>query len=136
MELEGKREAKNMQKEMAPNCPVMSNFRNLVSVLNILLLRLTHLCKRTLLVIICLTPPISSHDHCQRHLDGDLNVLLAEVGDVHVDDNLPSLLLRTLDTPLPASLYCAPHLMVAMACLAYFPPPKEACTQSQHKTLV
>ena len=50
-----------------------------------------------------------SLDQCHRYLDGDLNVLLAEVGDVHVDDNLPSLLLRTLGTPLPASLYYDYH---------------------------
>ena len=56
-----------------------------------------------------------SLDHCHRYLDGDLNVLLAEVGDVHVDDNPPPLLLRTLITPLLTSLY-APHLM-ATACL-------------------
>ena len=118
---------------MAPNCPVMSNFRNLVSVFNILLLRLTHLCERTLLIIICLTPPFSSHHHCHRHLDGDLNVLLAEVGDVHVDDNLlpPLLLLRTL---YPASL-CHVTSALAMTCLSLiFPPLKEACTQSQHET--
>ena len=118
---------------MAPNSPVMSNFRNLASVFNILLLRLTHLWKRTLPIIICLTPSFSSLHHCHRHLDGDLNVLLAEVGDVHVGDNLlpPLLLLRTL---YPASL-CHVTSMLATTCLSLiFPPLKEACTQSQHKT--
>ena len=76
---------------------------------------------------------VMSHHHCHRHLDGDLNVLLAEVGDVHVGDNLlpPLLLLRTL---YPASL-CHVTSMLAMTCLSLiFPPLKEACTQSQHKT--
>ena len=60
-----------------------------------------------------------SQPYCHLYLDGNLNVLLAEVGDVHLEDNLLSHLLRTLDTALQASLY-AIHLMLAMACPCLF----------------
>ena len=69
-----------------------------------------------------------SLDHCHRYLDGDLNVLLAEVGDVHVDN----------DPPLspPQNPYHTLAGITLCTSLDGDGMPKEACTKSQHKTLV